>query len=429
MLALKPRRIRTFGIKLGLILISIFIYNCAQMPLYREEPYYRRLKIPSVKVMLLETKENLEVAPAGSFVIRCYNQKNEGKNSEYFSSAQIWIKVKAEGITLGAKGQKELESKLQRIFFEPRGDKQWFYLNGKRYRGLLEINYSPEDSSALALNLVFVEDYLKGVLPGEIGKWGEKELEALKAQAIAARTYALYSSGNYKEKGYDLESTVADQVYLGVDSENKLSNLAIQKTKGMILIYNGKPIKAHYHANCGGWTERIEEVWDKPPEPYLNSYGDNSFCSWAKNTSWEENWSREELEEIVNTYITPYQELPQGGIGKILDLKVLERSPSGRVSLLELRTDKYIIKLEKDNIRWVLRRKNPPHPILPSTFFDISLQRDASDQLEKIVFKGSGNGHGVGMCQTGAIGRARAGQSYRAILSHYYRGAKIVKLY
>jgi stage II sporulation protein D len=85
--------------------------------------------------------------------------------------------------------------------------------------------------------------------------------------------------------------------------------------------------------------------------------------------------------------------------------------------------------LEKDNIRWVLRRRNSPHPILPSTFFDIYLQRDASDQLEKIVFKGSGNGHGVGMCQTGAIGRAQAGQSYRAILSHYYRGAKIVRLY
>jgi stage II sporulation protein D len=427
--ALTPRRVRTFGIKLGLILISIFIYNCAQLPVYREEPYYRRLKIPSVKVKLLETKESLEVAPAGSFVIRCYSQKDEGKSSEYFSSAPIWIKVKDEGIAFGAKGQKELESKLQRIFFEPRGDRQRFYLNGIGYRGLLEINYLPADSSALALNLVFVEDYLKGVLPAEIGKWGEKELEALKAQAIAARTYALYSSGNYQEKGYDLESTVADQVYLGVDSENKLSNLAIQKTKGMILIYNGKPIKAHYHANCGGWTERIEEVWDKPPEPYLNSYGDNSFCSWAKNATWEESWSEEELEQIVNTYQTSYQDSLAGGIGKILELKVLERSPSGRVSLLELRTDKHVIRLEKDNIRWVLRRKNPPHPILPSTFFDIYLQRGASDQVEKIIFQGSGNGHGVGMCQTGAIGRARAGQSYRAILSHYYRGAKIVKLY
>jgi len=429
MFTLKPRQLRTLGLKLGLALISIFIYNCVQMPLYREEIYYPRIKYPSVKVKLLETKEGLEVSPAGSFVLRCYSQKDEKKNSEYFSSAQIWLKVKAEGISLGAKGQKELERKLQRVVFEPRGGKQWFYLNGKRYKGLLEVSYSPKDTTALALNLVFVEDYLKGVLPAEIGKWGEKEFEALKAQAIAARTYALYSSGSYKEKGYDLESTVADQLYLGADSEDKLANLAIKKTKGMILIYEGKPIKAHYHANCGGWTERIEEIWNKPAEAYLCSFGDDGFCTWAKNSTWEESWSREDLEEIISAHLGSYPEVTPEGIGKILDLEILKRSPSGRVSLLELMTDKKVLRLEKDNIRWVLRRKKFPHPILPSTFFDIYLQRNPSGELEKIVFKGFGNGHGVGMCQVGALGRSRAGYTYRAILSHYYRGAKITKLY
>jgi len=426
---MRHRPLKTLGIKLGLALIAVFIYNCAQMPLYKEESYYHRVKFPSVKVKLLETKEGLEVSPAGSFVIRCYSQKDDKKNSEYFSSARIRLIIEDNGITLAAKGQKELERNLQRVVFEPRGSKQWLHLNGKRYKGLLEVSYSPKDTTALVMNLVYMEDYLKGVLPAEIGKWTEKEFEALKAQAIAARTYALYSSGSYKEKGYDLESTVADQLYLGADSEDKLANLAIKKTKGMILVYKGKPIKAHYHANCGGWTERIEEVWNKPAEAYLHSFGDDGYCTWAKNSTWEEIWSREELERIISAHLGIYQQLPSEVVPKILDLEILERSPSGRVSLLELRTDMNVFRLEKDNIRWVLRRKKLPHPILPSTFFDIYLQRNPSGELEKIVFKGFGNGHGVGMCQVGALGRARAGQSYRAILSYYYRGAKLVKLY
>jgi stage II sporulation protein D len=377
----------------------------------------------------LETKDELQVSPDGSFVIKCYTQKDKQRDSEYFSSTRIWLKANQDGITWGANESDELEKNLQKAVIEPRGKNQWFYLNNKRYRGILEVNYSPQDTTALALNVIYIEDYLKGVLPAEIGNWSEKELEALKSQAIAARTYALYSLGGSKENGYDLESTVADQLYSGADYEDQLDNLAIKKTQGMVLSYAGKLIKAHYHANCGGWTENIEEVWNKPPEPYLFSLGDDGFCSWAKNATWQESWSREELEEIVSTYIKAYQEVPQGGIGKILDLQVQKRSPSGRVSLLELRTDKGVFILEKDNVRWVLRREKLPHSILPSTFFDIELIRDPDGELEKIIFRGSGNGHGVGMCQTGALGRARAGHTYKAILSYYYRGAKVVKIY
>lgn len=429
MSALKNERLEILVIRLALALVSIFIYNCTQMPIYREEVYYHRLQYPIVKVKLLETKEELQASPDGSFVIKCYTQKDKQRDSEYFSSTRIWLKANQDGIALGANESNELEKNLQKAVIEPRGKNQWFYLNGKRYRGVLEVSYSPQDTAALALNLVYIEDYLKGVLPAEMGNWSEKEFEALKAQAIAARTYALYSLESYKEEGYNLESTVADQVYAGADYEDQLASQAIKKTQGMVLSYAGKLIKAHYHANCGGWTENIEEVWNKPPEPYLFSLGDDGFCSWAKNATWQESWSREELEGIVSTYLKAYQEVPQGGIGEILDLQVQKRSPSGRVSLLELRTDKGVFILEKDNVRWVLRREKLPHSILPSTFFDIELIRNPAGELEKIIFRGSGNGHGVGMCQTGALGRARAGHTYKAILSYYYRGAKVVKIY
>ena len=340
--ALTNRRLRILVIRLALVLVSIFIYNCAQMPIYREEVYYHRLKYPIVRVKLLETKEGLQVSPDGSFVIKCYTQKDKQKDSEYFSSTRIWLKSNQAGIALGANENGELEKNLQKAVIEPRGKNQWFYLNGKRYRGILEVNYSSHDTAALALNLVYIEDYLKGVLPSEIGNWSEKELEALKAQAIAARTYALNSLGNSKEGDYHLESTVADQVYTGADYEDQLANRAIKKTQGMVLSYGGKLIKAHYHANCGGWTENIEEVWNKPPEPYLLSLGDDGFCSWAKNACWQESWTREELEEVVSTYLKAHQEVPEGGIGKIQDLQVQKRSPSGRASVLELKTDKKV---------------------------------------------------------------------------------------
>jgi stage II sporulation protein D len=427
--SLRNKRLKILDIRFALVLVSILIYNCAQMPLYRDEVYYHRLKYPIVKIKLLKTKEEIKVSPDGSFVIKCYTQKDKQKDSEYFSSAQIWLKPNQDGIALGTNSSDNLEKNLQKTVIEPRGKNQWFYLNGKRYRGILEINFSSQDTTALALNLVYIEDYLKGVLPAEIGNWSEKELEALKAQAIAARTYALNSLGNSNEEGYDLESTVSDQVYTDADNEDQLANLAIKKTQGMVLSYAGKLIKAHYHANCGGWTESIDEVWNILPEPYLLSSGDDGFCSWAKNATWQESWSREELELIVSTYLKTYQEVPQEGIGKLLDLQVQKRSPSGRVSLLELRTDKGIFRLEKDNIRWVLRREKIPHSILPSTFFEIELIRDADGELQKIIFRGYGNGHGVGMCQTGALGRARVGYTYRAILSYYYRGAKIAKIY
>ena len=415
------------GTKLLIALVSISLYSCAQMPYYREDVYYHKLNSPAVKVKLLETRDELLVSPDGSFVIRCYSPIRE--TSEYFSSAKIWLKIEAGGISLGARGQKEFENNLQKVSFEPRGENFWIYLNGKKYKGIVEIKYLPEEKLALALNTVFMEDYLKGVLPAEIGKWSENEFEALKAQAIASRTYALYFLGNSGEKGYNLESTVADQLYQGADSEDKLTNIAVEKTKGLILTYEGKPIKAHYHANCGGSTERIEDVWEKPPQPYLNAMDDNDFCAWAKNYTWEEKWLSEELEKIISAYLGTYQEIPPGGIGEILNLEILKKSPGGRVSLLEIKTNRMVIRVEKDNIRWVMRRKANPHPILPSTLFDIHLQRNPSGELKEILLKGKGNGHGVGICQTGALGRARAGQSYQEILSYFYQGTKIVKLY
>jgi stage II sporulation protein D len=305
----------------------------------------------------------------------------------------------------------------------------------------------------VVLNTVNVEDYLKGVVPAEIGNLSDEEMEALKAQAVAARTYSLSRLGQYKNSGYDLEASVVDQVYNGVEGENPLGNEAIKDTKGKVLAKDGKLIHAYYHANCGGRTEYIEKVWDKPEKSYLVSVDDDDFCFWAKNYSWEETWSKEDLEKNISAFLDSFPKdagqkilpkdssatpTPTGGgacplttrgFGNLVDLIVKKRSPSGRIELLEVVTDSGTYQIHKDEIRWALKRGSDPNLILPSTLFDLEIQRGSDNSIKWVTARGHGNGHGVGMCQTGAIGMARKGYSYKEILFHYYPGVKITKCY
>jgi len=283
--------------------------------------------------------------------------------------------------------------------------------------------------SIMVLNVVWVEDYLMGVVPAEIGKLTEEEIEALKAQAIAARTYSLSRLGQYKDLGYDLEASVLDQVYNGLDGEDPVINEAIKQSAGKVITYQGNLIHAYYHANSGGKTEYVENVWGRKEAPYLVSVDDDDFCSWAKNYSWEEIWDRQDLERNLSAYLDSLRLLPASRFGKLLDLLIKQISPSGRIEVLEVVTDSGTYRVYKDKIRWALRRGSDPNLILPSTLFDLEIERGFDNSITSVTARGRGNGHGVGMCQTGAIGMARKGYSHKDILTHYYRGVNIIKSY
>lgn len=425
--------------RIFLPLLFLFFVGCTEMPGFREEVFYPKTKQPVVRVKLLETEENVVISPQESFVIRCFHEK--GDNSVYYASASISVEVSGDGIVLTEPTQGEIEANLDKVSFFPKKDDSYLFLNGKPYRGALEVVLSPEDSSdknsksILVLNVVWVEDYLKGVVPAEIGKLSEEEIEALKAQAIAARTYSLSHLGQYGDIGYDLEASVMDQVYNGVEGENPLANEAIEDTKGKVLTLGEKLICTYYHANCGGMTECIEKVWDKPQETYLIPVNDTDFCSWAKNYSWEEVWSKKDLERNISFYLDSLRLLFNGGstplnskgFGNLVDLIIKERTPSGRIEVLEVVTDSGAYPIYKDKIRWVLKRGSDPNLILPSTLFDLEMERGFDGSIISVTARGHGNGHGVGMCQTGAIGMARKGYSSEEILTHYYPGAKIIK--
>jgi stage II sporulation protein D len=306
---------------------------------------------------------------------------------------------------------------------------------GKRYRGGFEIFQNSAGLLTL-VNVVDVESYLRGVVPNEIGGLSPQILEAVKAQAIAARAYCFFFKGRYAGDGFDVLPTVQDQVYSGVDGERPVSDRAIAETYGVIATYDGKPIRANYFSTCGGATAAIEEVWPKEPVPYLRSVPDRepfqreAYCCQSPSYRWKETWTAEEFESIFKkNFRTQYPDATQPSReGRLVDVRVAERSKSGRVRILEVITPDNAYKIFGDSIRLVIRRPNEQESILWSTLFDVDVQREQG-YAKTVVFYGGGSGHGVGMCQMGAIGMAKAGRDSRQILTRYYKGVKLTRAY
>jgi stage II sporulation protein D len=386
------------------------------------------IPLPIVKVRLPNTARDIVMNSKNTFLVLGYHHMKSP--TTYFESEHTRIMSYGNGMVLFDESQGVMEIGLKRVTFIPGNDLAYLHLNGKPYRGILEVIFTykglsyPKPQKLMILNIVNLEDYLKGVVPAEIGSLPEAEIEAVKAQSVAARTYAISRLDQYEDLGYDLEATVKDQVYNGVEGEDTSVSRAIESTAGLVLTRDGEPIDAYYHANCGGMTEYIERVWDKPPEPYLVPVADD-YCHWAEKYSWEESWSRSDLEENLTAYLDTLPNFPVEGFGNLVDLNILQRSPSGRVEVLEVVTDSARYEIYRDRIRWALRRGSDSSRILPGTLFDLEIERDAYGSIDRVRAVGNGSGHGVGMCQTGIIGRARQGLSLQEILTNYYTNVKL----
>jgi stage II sporulation protein D len=292
------------------------------------------------------------------------------------------------------------------------------------YRGAVLIR--PARSGRLtAVNVLDMEDYLLGVVPAEIPPW---ELEAVKAQAVAARTYAMGHMGRREALGFDFFATVQDQVYGGVAREDTLVSRAVRETRGEVLTHEGAPILAYYHSTCGGHTASIEEVWRSEPRAYLRGVPDlvpgtdRAYCEISNRYRWTERWTRAEALETLSRTLAEHAGRPATALSSLGQISLEGRTRSGRAEQLRVVTNGRTHLVRGDSIRWVLRPA--PNRILNSTY-RLELESAGSG----LVVRGGGWGHGIGMCQMGAIGRARAGQDYRLILSTYYRETQLVRLY
>jgi stage II sporulation protein D len=303
-------------------------------------------------------------------------------------------------------------------------------VNQRRYRGNLSILAA--DSGVRIVNRVGVEAYLRGVVPRELGVRGPGDRAALEAQAVAARSYAVARLGN-TSRAYDVTATTTDQVYGGVDAENAIADAAVAATNGLVLTFNGRVVSAPYHSTCGGTTAAPDEIWRSESEPYLQRVSDRIpgtdryYCEIAPRFRWERSWRADSLTAIVERYLRSYAQVPPGPVGEVRRVAVDGETPSGRVAALWIETSSGRYRLRGNDIRYVLR--SPSGELLNSTYFSPEVVRSSDGRLARLTVRGRGYGHGVGMCQWGAVGRARAGQDFRTILGTYFPGTTVARAY
>ena len=303
-------------------------------------------------------------------------------------------------------------------------------VEGRAYRGTVSIVAT--DTGLLVINRVPLEEYLRGVVPIEMGRRTEGEREALAAQAVAARGFALRRRNAATGPGdYDVVATILAQAYGGALAEYDLANEAIARTAGLVLTYEGRPIEAVYSSTCGGSTAAASEVWRSSDLPYLRPVSDaipgtgDYYCSPSPRFRWTRDFDATALAAVLDAHLPVYAPGSAGGVGRVRDLSVESTTASGRVGSLVVRTDRGSFTVRGNDVRYVLRDGNGG--ILPSTYFSLATRRDAAGGIAGASLAGRGNGHGIGMCQWGAIGRARAGQGYRQILEAYYPGATVAR--
>jgi stage II sporulation protein D len=271
------------------------------------------------------------------------------------------------------------------------------FINGKFYKGSLRIL---RDKNGLhVINSIPFDDYIEAAVAAEIEKnW---ELEALKAQAVISRTYALFYKNRNANNSYHLSSGTLHTLYN--DNIDPLIPYAVKATKDEVLAYDNYPIKALYHDTCEGNTELPEEVW-KESYPYLKSVSCNS-----RNAPYE-NWKRKfTLQEIAKAL-------------RVSDIKSIEIAAftiTGRAKTLLISVEDESAGITTKKITAIEFRELLGPNELPSTAFSVSTRKDT------ILFTGNGHGHGVGLSMWGALEMARQGSNYKEILSHYYPGSAI----
>jgi stage II sporulation protein D len=259
------------------------------------------------------------------------------------------------------------------------------------------------------VNKLGIDQYLYGVVPSEISE--SSQVEALKAQAVAARTYAFSKMLTPASTDYDLGNNSNFQVYNGYSTLTPRCTAAVDATKGFIVTNNGLPINAYFYSSNGGYTEKVENVWGSTPLPYSDSVPDtyDSMDSWTRSYTSAEINSR-----LSSTYKTTIGDFTG------IDLNSITRYPSGRISNITINGTKGSISFSKNNARFFLAVGNIDTD-LKSAMYEVTYD----SQSDTYTFKGKGFGHGVGMSQCGAQNRASAGYKFSDILSFYYPNTKL----
>lgn len=360
--------------------------------------------VPQVKVLIAKSLKNIEVE--GIDLQKTIHTQN--KSQQYTGRKRIAFNCQPSK-SLGANFPKN--PLLVASLSSPTGLISW----GKhKYRGELQLLTNPGNQSCDLVNLVPMEAYLTTLLSKEMnGQW---PVEALKAQAVAARTYAYERIKRglgieTSDKLYHLESSEKDQVSGTFHDITRNTIQAARETEGEILVGpSGKIAPAFFHAKCGGKTLRPDQVWGGVEEGYRSV--NCTFCKKTGNKDWQYSMKGAKLTSMVDQVLKRYYADEIKGS----EVKVMPDSVHNSELRLYVGDRLHIIK--KSYLRNLAGRE-----VLPSNNFTLSRKHN------EFVVHGQGNGHGVGLCQLGALELAKRGYDYRQILSYYFPRHKMKKVY
>jgi stage II sporulation protein D len=315
------------------------------------------------------------------------------------------------------------------LTFVPRTGGGLVLVNGRPYRG--RVTVIRDRTGVTVINTVGLEDYLAGVVPAEMGRREPSESEALAAQAVISRTFAIRNLGKRASEGFDLYATVVDQVYGGVTSEDPLATGAVQRTAGLVITWQGSPIDAFFFSTCAGRTAEGTEVYAAADRPYLKSIRDldgsgQPWCRLSPRYQWREEWTAEQLRGVLRQSLPPATGTPAEEAATATGVSVATRTASDRVASVTVQLRRGPVDVRGPAVRQVLRPVGETR--LRSAVFRLSEVR-SDGRLQRLVAEGHGAGHGVGFCQWGAVGRARGGQDALTILTAYFPGTTVSRAY
>lgn len=379
---------------------------------------------PTIRIGVRVDVQRTAVASRGTVWL---SDPDEGVLEEIRDAADLDVTTRNGMIVVRGVPSGTLQRRVLTI--EPVDSSGVVTVDGRDYRGRVELRRGA--NGILVVNAIGLEEYLRGVVAAEMGKRTPGDEAALKAQAVVARTYALRNQGRYQDRGYDLAADVGDQVYSGRALENPMATAAVDATWGEVLTFDGQPIDAFFSSTCGGRTEDGVSAFQGADRPYLRSIDDTdpstgiAWCAISPRITWSETWSGAEFENTLRRTL-PVNGLPGARAGDLREIRVAQRTRTDRILSIDLVGRGGTTTVTGQAVRRVL--SPPGGGWLRSTDFTVRLSRSGS-RIERVEIEGRGYGHGVGLCQFGAIGRSRAGQSYETILTSYFPGTELRRIY
>ena len=440
--------------KIGRIIIC-FLFILVSMPLTSEASAQGARQSPDLKIGLWTKQSSIAVSADAPFVM--LDSDTHKIIKKYDANVKLFLVFKNKQIFLN---DQPLKIQTIGIELETQDEDKGIEINKKSYRGTMEINAAV--GGMTVINKILLDQYLYSVVPGEMpDSWSA---EALKAQAVAARTFALYSLHKHEEDGFDLCATTHCQVYTGKKAEKENTTKAVDDTTGRVMLYNNKPIYAPFHTTSGGYTENSEDVWGTYL-PYLRSVLDDD--AQAPNHHWQLDVTPLEIQMKLAAVGHPIGNLQAIEVSPLQKLgkNAADRTTTGRIKTMSFIGDKDIVRLTGNQVRNIFSLK--------STLFDISMNVPVDKKIdvplgdyykkeikvelppyqeknfitdtenirrvhgrtgEIISFSGFGWGHGLGLSQWGAKAMAEKfavnkNGDFKDILNHYYKNIEIKKIY